>query len=615
LTLANVQSAQAGNYSVAVSNLVGGASSAPAHLTVLAPPAITSQPLSQTVRAGADVTFQVAASGSAPLSYRWLHNGTNLADGNLPDGASVSGAASATLHLTGVLEAQAGAYSVVASNAAGAALSSNALLTVILVPAFTSQPQSQSVALGGTASFTVTAVGSAPLSYQWRHNGTPLADGSGVSGTATPTLTLSGVQSAQAGAYSVTVSNDLGGVISAAAQLTVVIPPAITSHPQSQSVRAGTNIMFEVAVSGSSPLSYQWLCHGSNLVNGPQVGGATTTRLTLTNVQDLHAGSYSVVVSNAAGSATSSNALLTVTTPAGITTPPASQSVDAGGSVTFLVVAVGTAPVTYQWRFNGANLVDGAGVSGAATPSLTLSNVQAAQTGNYSVVVSNAVATVTSSEAALSLRAPVALADALDAPALTWVTSGTGSPWVGRTAVTHDGVDAAVSGTAGDSQYTYLRTTVTGPGTVGFWWKVSSETNRDNFQFRTNTVNALVISGEVDWQWRTLAVPAGSQTLEWRYSKNSTGAAGQDRAWLDQVTFVPETSLKSIVARIGVSGNTVSLSWEINPGKTYHVLYKDGLAETEWKTFSGSVVVNGSVAAAEDTVDARRQRFYRILEQ
>ncbi len=91
------------------------------------------------------------------------------------------------------------------------------------------------------------------------------------------------------------------------AALTVAVPPAITNQPQSQTVVAGANVSFAVAASGSAPLTYQWCFNGANLV------GATATNYSITGVQPAHAGNYTVIVTNLAGSATSAVAALTVT--------------------------------------------------------------------------------------------------------------------------------------------------------------------------------------------------------------------------------------------------------------------------------------------------------------
>ncbi len=147
-----------------------------------------------------------------------------------------------------------------------------------------------------------------------------------------------------------------------------------------------------------------------------------------------------------------------------------------------------------------------------------------------------------------SLRAQT-LGNAVDAPQLVWTTGGN-QPWVGQVTVRHDGVDAASSGAIGDSQESWLQTTVTGPGTLAFWWKVSSEADYDFLEFQVNgSIQSGPISGEVDWQQEILELGAGSQTLRWRYYKDSSAASGQDRGWVDTVGFFPYTGPPVIVTQ------------------------------------------------------------------
>src|SRR5205809_5127176 len=133
-------------------------------------------------------------------------------------------------------------------------------------------------------------------------------------------------------------------------------------------------------------------------------------------------------------------------------------------------------------------------------------------------------------------NAPLAVGVALDDPALVWDTYGD-ALWTAQTAVTHDGADAAQSGAFLNGAST-MRTHVTGPGTVTFWWKVSSETNIDAFRFYVGGVLRAKITGAVDWEQQTFPVPAGSQELKWKFKDK--GTSGQDRGWVDQVHFAPQ---------------------------------------------------------------------------
>ena len=187
---------------------------------------------------------------------------------------------------------------VTVGNAFGGVTSSNAYLYLTNGLSITTQPQSQTVAAGSSATFMVAAAGAAPLNYQWQF------DGANMSGATSASLTLTGVQPANAGIYTVVVTNSASSVTSAVAVLTVPLPsPTITLQPASQSVVAGASASFSVTASGTAPLSYQWQFNGANL------SGATSTSLTLAGVQPANAGSYTVVVTNSAGSATSAAAV------------------------------------------------------------------------------------------------------------------------------------------------------------------------------------------------------------------------------------------------------------------------------------------------------------------
>ncbi len=143
----------------------------------------------------------------------------------------------------------------------------------------------------------------------------------------------------------------------------------------------------------------------------------------------------------------------------------------------------------------------------------------------------------------VSYAPSLGLADVLNTPGWTWVTGGNTPAWYGQTTVSKDGFAGARSGAIGNSQTNWITTTVTGPGTLSFWWKVSSEVNYDYLRFSVGGVEKAKISGEVNWVNRTFAIPSGVQTLQWAYTKDTYVVSGLDAAWLDQVSFLPGVSL------------------------------------------------------------------------
>jgi alpha-tubulin suppressor-like RCC1 family protein len=172
-------------------------------------PVITVQPASQTVSAGANVTFSVTATSLVPPAYQWYLNGTNV----------LAGATNATLLLSGVQVTDAGVYSVAVCDPAGCATSADAVLIVEVPLEITVQPASQTVVQGNTAIFNVAAIGASPLSYQWYFNRT-----NALAGATNFTFKVTNVQPTNAGEYSVVVGNAEDTVCSSNAVLTIQLP-------------------------------------------------------------------------------------------------------------------------------------------------------------------------------------------------------------------------------------------------------------------------------------------------------------------------------------------------------------------------------------------------------
>src|SRR6266481_3274494 len=173
------------------------------------------------------------------------------------------------------------------------------------MPVIKTQPASQMVSAGQTATFSVAADGNAPLLYQWERNGTPIAGAASSSYTTPPTTTAD-----NSSRFVVIISDKAGSVTSNPATLTVTtvnVAPSLISQPVDQTVTAGQTATFSVTASGTAPLSYQWY------KNGAAVGGATSpTYTTPAETTSDNGAQFTVVVSNAAGSVTSAAAALTV---------------------------------------------------------------------------------------------------------------------------------------------------------------------------------------------------------------------------------------------------------------------------------------------------------------
>lgn len=186
------------------------------------------------------------------------------------------------------------------------------------------------------------------------------------------------------------------GLNSGSYDVTPPTAPVLLTQPADQTLATGDTLTLTVSAAGTSPLTYAWS------LNGTPIPGATSSIYTVANVTSAHAGSYTVTVTNAAGSVTSAPATVSVTTTntPTIVTQPVSQNATIGGSVTFTVSASGSGPFTYQWRKNGTP------IAGATSASLELTNLTSASAGSYTVVVTGPGGSQTSAAAVLTIHQP-----------------------------------------------------------------------------------------------------------------------------------------------------------------------------------------------------------------
>jgi hypothetical protein len=267
-------------------------------------PVITAEPQNLSLVAYQSGAFNVLATGTPPLLYQWRFNGV-----------AIAGATNSILQLSSAQPAQIGGYDVVVFNGAGSAVSTNATLSLTFPPAILTQPLSVQVrvppdpqaAPTTNAIFNVTAFSLSPMSYQWRFEGTDIP------GAISPTLTISNVQVADGGEYTVAVSDANGTLVSAPAALYPLVTPSIIQPPLSQSVVVGAPVTLSVAVSGSPlPITYEWRRFNSvvasNVVNSLVNFYSLTAPNIVTSLQ------YRVIVKNLAYTGIATNALITVST-------------------------------------------------------------------------------------------------------------------------------------------------------------------------------------------------------------------------------------------------------------------------------------------------------------
>jgi len=281
--------------------------------------------------------------------------------------------------------------------------------TASSAPTITTQPANQTVTAGQTATFVVAASGTSPLTYQWRKNATA------ISGATSSSYTTPATTSSDNGAqFTAVVSNSAGSVTSNTATLTVNSAAGLSLSPTSLTFgslavgtssaaqfvtvtnNSSTNVTFSASFGGDFGFAGTGTC-GSTVAVGasctisvkftPTATGTRTGTLTLTH--NAPNSPQTVSLTGTGGAASSAPT---------VTTQPANQTVTAGQTATFTVVAAGTAPLAYQWQKNGAN------IAGATSSSYTTPATTAADSGSkFGVVVSNSAGSITSSSATLSV--------------------------------------------------------------------------------------------------------------------------------------------------------------------------------------------------------------------
>lgn len=341
-------------------NASGSATSNPATLTtiVATPPSIASNtPFYQSVTAGNNANFYLSLSGSTPMTFRWQRlpvGGAIWSD--LSDVGSYFGSSAATLYVNDTTIAMSGdQFRCVVANFGGSATSNPATLTVspAIAPKISGLPATIMYGFGDQIDLSGNVAGSLPITYLWKKDGITLTTaGRYVKYGATPS---------DSGIYTLTATN-IAGTDSFSIDVTVnaAVAPTITSQPVSLSISQGTTASFGVSAVGTNPITYQWY------LNGQLIAGATSSTLSIANVQSVHAGNYTAVATNSIGSTTSGVATLSVNPTQGVT------SVAAGGYDSLFIRSDGS-----LWG-NGWNLYGELGIGSnyrQPSPALIATNV------------------------------------------------------------------------------------------------------------------------------------------------------------------------------------------------------------------------------------------------
>ena len=337
-------------------------------------PTITTQPKSQTVNAGGKVSFSVTATGT-DLKYQWQYRASST--GTWKNNSCTTATFTLADVSSGGLNRNGYQYRCKVTNSAGTVTSNAATLTVKAVakPVITTQPKSQTVAAGGTATFTVAATGEG-LTYQWRYrtaNGTTWYNAT-ATGNKTATLKVPVTASKDGYVYCCRVTNAAGTTVSQWATLTVkkeAAKPVITTQPTDVTVAPTAKATFTVAATGAT--SYQWQYRTSSTGTWANAGGTGNKTATMTfnpAAASRDGYQYRCKITNASGTVYSN--VVTLYIKPAITAQPQSVEAKAGTTAKFTVTANGK-DVTYQWQYRTSSSGSWAKATATGNKTATLS--------------------------------------------------------------------------------------------------------------------------------------------------------------------------------------------------------------------------------------------------
>ena len=488
----------------------------------------------------------------------------------------------------------------------------------------TTQPVNAVATVGGTASFSVAALGADSLSYQWQFNGTNLVDNVRVSGSRTNVLNIVGILMSDAGSYSVIVSNALGATNSQSARLDVVKPAPTLTWTNPASITYGTAlgsnqmnasasvpgaffyapVVGSVLNAGNNTLFVTFVPTDTNTYNSanatvslivtpvplgisannasrpqgqtnPVFSGVMTGLRNNDNIIATYScaattvslpGDYQIVPSPVDPNSrlgnyqlSLTNGTLTVTAiPPQIVAQPTNQMVVAGSNATFFVTAIGSPPLAYQWRFNSTNIVN------ATNSVFQISNAQISNAGNYTVLVTNAYGSQTSSVAVLTVTTPDTTPPVISQISMTPGLTGCDLSWStdeSATAVVEYGPTLSFGWT---NQFTaafalnhLVSLTGLNPGTTYFFRVRSADASGNMASYGSNNTTFVTAQTAdlVVTNLSTTAAPAfqsGAQVIVQWQDANAGGAAVN----------------RSFIERIQVR-NTTTLEWLVDATQTF----------------------------------------------
>jgi Immunoglobulin I-set domain len=383
-------------------NTSGSKDTRAAQITVDAPPAVTTNPTSETVDVGGTATFTAAASGTPAPTVQWQvsHDGGK-------DFSNIALANQDTFTFAAKVSENGDEFRALFRNPVGAAVSTVADLTVDYAPSITEQPKSQNVAPGSTVTLDAAAKGNPAPTVQWETSSDGGKTYTPISGATSDSYTFTAPTTAGTSAlYRAVFTNDLGVATTAAARITAVVAPVVTTNPVSQEVHAGTTVTFTAAATGMPTPHVQWQISTDKGKTFSNIPLANTDSLTFTARPSENNDEFRAVFTNAGGSATTTAATLTVDYGPILPPPPNDQTVATGSQVTLTVTAQGNPLPTVQWQISTDGGKTYTNIPGATSYTYVLTAPSTPGVEYFDAVLTNSSGSVTTPPYKVTIDAP-----------------------------------------------------------------------------------------------------------------------------------------------------------------------------------------------------------------
>ncbi len=364
-------------------------------------PLIATQPASATVTAGATASFTATADGTPSPTVHWevsTDHGTTWND--------VPGATSTTYSLTTVAGNQGNMYRAVFKNVAGIVTTNPAMLTVNSAPVVTTHPSDVAVLAGATVNATAAATGFPIPAVQWQISADHGLTWNNIPGATSANISFTSIAAQDGYEARVVFTNAFGTATTNPATLSIISTPVVTTQPTNVTVVAGATVTFTAASVGSSTTTVQWQKSTDGGTTWTNITGATSTTYSFTSTAGQNGAKFHAVFSNAAGTATSNAATLTVNTVPVVTTQPTNQSVVAGATVSVTVAASGFPIPTVQWQLSTDGGATWSNIPGATSTTLSFVTVAAENGYKARAIFTNVAGSVTTNAVTLTVNSP-----------------------------------------------------------------------------------------------------------------------------------------------------------------------------------------------------------------